>query len=302
MSIDSKCVGCNKILRVGDEHAGKQAKCPECGAVTQIAELGNLGVSADGNKESLHPTDRLDSQSTPGEQNQDTQDFQLPFTPSQMSDGQEIGETVPGNPESTNLFIRLADGAVYGPANSDSLQRWFAEGRIQAESVVMDGNRTLGTYAEFLGQVNASKRVNPLQELFDSSQSGNRETSSAANAAFNPYANSETASQSTEKNPPSNPYGSTQSPHPPGRGINEARSGAGIAVLILGLSSMVLCVPCICQICAILAITLGGIEIATYSNAPRKPDHFSATIVGVAFGALSLLLVVGWVAATILLN
>lgn len=30
MPIDTKCPGCGRLLRVGDEHAGRQARCPAC--------------------------------------------------------------------------------------------------------------------------------------------------------------------------------------------------------------------------------------------------------------------------------
>jgi phage FluMu protein Com/uncharacterized membrane protein len=36
MPIEFRCHQCNKLLRVGDETAGKQAKCPNCGTVQQI--------------------------------------------------------------------------------------------------------------------------------------------------------------------------------------------------------------------------------------------------------------------------
>ncbi len=36
MPIEFRCHQCNKLLRVGDETAGKQAKCPSCGVVQQI--------------------------------------------------------------------------------------------------------------------------------------------------------------------------------------------------------------------------------------------------------------------------
>ncbi len=36
MPIDFNCTGCNNRLRVGDDTAGKQAKCPQCGAVLTI--------------------------------------------------------------------------------------------------------------------------------------------------------------------------------------------------------------------------------------------------------------------------
>ena len=36
MPIQFRCTECNKLLRVGDEIAGRQAKCPECGAVVTV--------------------------------------------------------------------------------------------------------------------------------------------------------------------------------------------------------------------------------------------------------------------------
>ena len=36
MAIEIICQGCSKKLRVPDEHAGKQARCPECGAIMAI--------------------------------------------------------------------------------------------------------------------------------------------------------------------------------------------------------------------------------------------------------------------------
>lgn len=39
MTIEFQCPGCEKLLRVPDESAGKQAQCPECGTVSQIPGL-----------------------------------------------------------------------------------------------------------------------------------------------------------------------------------------------------------------------------------------------------------------------
>ena len=36
MPIEFRCTACDKLLRTPDETAGKQAKCPECGEITQI--------------------------------------------------------------------------------------------------------------------------------------------------------------------------------------------------------------------------------------------------------------------------
>lgn len=45
MPIEFRCTQCNKLLRTGDDTAGKQAKCPECGAVMTIP-MPDLGAAA----------------------------------------------------------------------------------------------------------------------------------------------------------------------------------------------------------------------------------------------------------------
>ena len=36
MAIEIICKGCARKLRVPDEHAGKQARCPECGTIMPV--------------------------------------------------------------------------------------------------------------------------------------------------------------------------------------------------------------------------------------------------------------------------
>ncbi len=38
MPIEFRCSNCNRLLRTGDETAGLQAECPECGALTTVPE------------------------------------------------------------------------------------------------------------------------------------------------------------------------------------------------------------------------------------------------------------------------
>jgi uncharacterized membrane protein/DNA-directed RNA polymerase subunit RPC12/RpoP len=65
MSIEFRCTQCNKLLRTGDDTAGKQAKCPECGAVVDIPARGGVGSSAGGPPPSSLPPSSLPPSSLP---------------------------------------------------------------------------------------------------------------------------------------------------------------------------------------------------------------------------------------------
>lgn len=58
MPIELKCAGCGQILRVADEHAGKKARCPNCGTITDVPWSSDI-VSAveDANREWAGPVD-----------------------------------------------------------------------------------------------------------------------------------------------------------------------------------------------------------------------------------------------------
>jgi hypothetical protein len=36
MPIELTCTGCSQTLRVGDDHAGKKARCPKCGTISTV--------------------------------------------------------------------------------------------------------------------------------------------------------------------------------------------------------------------------------------------------------------------------
>ena len=46
MAIEFRCTQCNKLLRTGDETVGKQARCPECGAITVVPQPDSIPESA----------------------------------------------------------------------------------------------------------------------------------------------------------------------------------------------------------------------------------------------------------------
>ena len=59
MAIEFRCTQCNKLLRTGDDTAGKQAKCPECGAVVDIPTSGGAAPAAGGPSPSSLPPSSL---------------------------------------------------------------------------------------------------------------------------------------------------------------------------------------------------------------------------------------------------
>lgn len=47
MPIEMHCTGCGQMLRVADEHAGKKARCPACGTITEVPPSGSLAAPAE---------------------------------------------------------------------------------------------------------------------------------------------------------------------------------------------------------------------------------------------------------------
>jgi hypothetical protein len=47
MPIEFRCSQCGKLLRTGDETAGRQAQCPECGALSKVPDLAGAAAAPD---------------------------------------------------------------------------------------------------------------------------------------------------------------------------------------------------------------------------------------------------------------
>ena len=46
MPIELSCTDCGQTLRVGDEHAGKKARCPKCGSIATVPTAGESPAPA----------------------------------------------------------------------------------------------------------------------------------------------------------------------------------------------------------------------------------------------------------------
>lgn len=152
MAITTTCAGCGKTLAVADEYAGRQARCPECGHIYTVpGGIGPGGIGPGGiGPGGLGPGGAASSQESP-------RDFKSTLNPQPPSGSfnSEQEATAPldlGNPLSmdssrpapprapsgidlgslspTLYWMRATDGVEYGPADSATLSRWFAEGRV----------------------------------------------------------------------------------------------------------------------------------------------------------------------------
>lgn len=109
MAIESRCSGCGKLLRVADEHAGKKARCPECGHIYVVpqpgavaGELGDIPIDRD----------------------------------------------VPAPASTPSWYMKTPEGQTYGPVDREQLDRWVREGRITHDCQLRNGSDATWCYAD----------------------------------------------------------------------------------------------------------------------------------------------------------
>jgi len=100
MPIETICQNCNKRLRVGDEHAGRLAKCPHCQAVFTVPQPGGPQASA--------------------------------IAPWGVTSATQAPQSA-----TDRWHLKTPDGLSFGPVSRAELDRWLAEGRITASSQIL---------------------------------------------------------------------------------------------------------------------------------------------------------------------
>jgi len=102
MAIQSECAGCGTLLQVANEHAGKKARCPQCGFIYSVPS----GHGAEGSVGSARATEQ------PAEDAPTSED---------------------------QWWVRTEEGDEYGPVGRRTLDDWFAENRISRSSHIRHG-------------------------------------------------------------------------------------------------------------------------------------------------------------------
>ena len=104
MPIETICQGCAKKLRVPDEYAGNQARCPACGTIYTVP----------GGEASFPAAHRAEQAAQP--------------------------PTAPTSPDTWRL--KTSDGAEYGPVLRVDLEAWVAEGRVPPDALISQGSQS----------------------------------------------------------------------------------------------------------------------------------------------------------------
>src|SRR5687767_11553899 len=109
MAIETICSGCAKKLRVSDEHAGKQARCPECGTIYTVPQVVDSPRSSFDEAPREEPLSgrALGSLGAPAFANPPAKE-----------------------PQPERWFMKIDDGREFGPVERSVLDQWFAERRI----------------------------------------------------------------------------------------------------------------------------------------------------------------------------
>lgn len=130
MPLEFSCTSCTKLLRVGDEHAGKTIRCPACGTL------------------STAPVD-----SAIGEAHADL------YPPADASSPQ------PQTASSARWYLRTPEGKQFGPVERAELDRWVQDRRIYPGCSVRDESSLTWSPAEdFFPSLVARPPAAPLHQ------------------------------------------------------------------------------------------------------------------------------------------
>ena len=138
MAIETTCGGCGKQLSVGDEHAGRRARCPACGQIYAIP-LPNLA-----------PPDLPTASQSAALQSPSSDSFAE--TTAGLGSGAPAGIPITAPTPAVNLeqfWMRSIEGAEYGPVDRATLNRWFNEGRVGPGYLIRQSETGMWQGAEF---------------------------------------------------------------------------------------------------------------------------------------------------------
>ena len=139
MTIESTCHGCGKRLRVGDEYAGRQARCPECGYVYTVPDA----PSADATATDAPETGSTSSASSASDSKRE--EVKLPSPTEEAPD--DAAKTAEAEGSNEEWYMKTPEGQIYGPSSRQVLHEWVSEGRVTDDCSLRRGEHGSWTSA-----------------------------------------------------------------------------------------------------------------------------------------------------------
>lgn len=269
MPITFGCPGCGKTLRVGDENAGKLARCPDCGAVATIPAAGSPTAPTPSSPfSSSSPTASIPEPAPSS-----------PNSPNLSDSNPSLRETAlhPGSNSGTSAaswMMRTENGKTYGPVNKAALDDWYQQGRIASfHFLSSDHGQT------WMAAPDAYPQLKQAATGFQPSSPGSPRSSD------NPFSDAPAHGYS--------PYNAPSSAvTPTGYGLPPGQGGLLLTLSIIGL----VC----CPVLSIVSLILGIRELTEVNAGRLRPEAKGLAMASVIISAIGLLLSGGGMALAFL--
>jgi len=124
--LEIPCGGCGRALKVASEHAGKMARCPVCGNITQVPAGLAAGNGASSSSEQYSP-----SSSPP---------TALANPASSTAPISIHGSPISIHGNTAEWYMKTPEEQTFGPASFPDLERWVQEGRITSDCQLCQGS------------------------------------------------------------------------------------------------------------------------------------------------------------------
>ena len=275
MAIETTCGGCGKLLSVGDEHAGRRARCPECGQIytvpTPNAPTSDSPVAAPPGL----PVPSSGSSSISTETTAYNPAFNQTGAPTPPPPPPDAATPNPAAADNNQFWMRTPAGVEYGPVDRETLDRWFSEGRVGPGYMIRQSAVGLWQAAE-LSRPNSKSSTSGAST--SGQQTGGQYTGGQYAAAMNP----------TPASGPVNPYSATN-PFPSDansyRQMYPVSDQSGL-VLAFGILSWFLC-----PIFGILAWVMGRAGLRDIAAGMADPANKGLMQAGYYLGMVHVLLI-----------
>jgi hypothetical protein len=121
MPIQTVCQGCQRTLRVPDEHAGRKARCPQCQTIFRVPDASQAET----------PAPQTDTPAT----------NQFHPVASSIPAAGPLASSYPSHAPEVRWRVRLSDGREYGPVSRQELDSWYQQNRLTPDSQIQqEGN------------------------------------------------------------------------------------------------------------------------------------------------------------------